>query len=233
MEWNAVKAETREAPVKGQVMTDNLVIEQELNIGQGITVALLDDDIDFLQYMEDVLSDEGRYAVRSYNEPRAMLDAFGMELPAILLLDMKMGEHQGDLVLEEVQQRWPNLCVIVVTGYPSLEDMRAKFQKKVFDYIAKPFSIEQLRDALDRAISAFGLGRSQQDLLRDRLGPRVRMLRTERNWSLKEFASATNLSVSQLSSIERGAHLPSMESFLAICQALQQKPSEVFSSIGF
>ncbi|MCU0229633.1 MAG: helix-turn-helix transcriptional regulator, partial [Bryobacterales bacterium] len=90
-----------------------------------------------------------------------------------------------------------------------------------------------LRDALDRAISAFGLGRSQQDLLRDRLGPRVRMLRTERNWSLKEFASATNLSVSQLSSIERGAHLPSMESFLAICQALQQKPSEVFSSIGF
>jgi transcriptional regulator with XRE-family HTH domain len=59
------------------------------------------------------------------------------------------------------------------------------------------------------------------------------MLRTERNWSLKEFASATNLSVSQLSSIERGAHLPSMESFLAICQALQQKPSEVFSSIGF
>lgn len=132
-----------------------------------------------------------------------------------------------------MQSRWPNICIIVVTGYPSLEDMRSKFKQKVFDYLAKPFSIDELRQALDKAVVTFGLGRSQQDLLRERLGPRIRMLRTERNWSLKDFAAATNLSVSQLSSIERGAHLPSMESFLAICQALEQKPSEVFAAIAF
>jgi transcriptional regulator with XRE-family HTH domain len=39
--------------------------------------------------------------------------------------------------------------------------------------------------------------------------------------------------VSQISSIERGAHMPSVESFLAICRAFDKKPSEVLASIGF
>ncbi|MCW5964565.1 MAG: response regulator [Bryobacterales bacterium] len=214
-------------------MTESLVTDLEHSIASRVDLAVLDDDPDFLQYMEDVLTDEGHYTVRCFTTPRAMCESFERRLPSILLLDMKMGEHQGDTVLQEVQSRWPQVCVIVVTGYPSLEDMRAKFQQKVFDYLAKPFSIDELRQALDKAIVTFGLGRSQQDLLRERLGPRIRMLRTERNWSLKEFAAATNISVSQLSSIERGAHLPSMESFLAICQALSQKPSDVFATIAF
>lgn len=207
--------------------------EPELYQGSSIDLAVLDDDPDFLHFMQDVLSDEGRYTVRCFTTPAAMYQSFEHQVPSILLLDMKMGEHQGDTVQQEVQTRWPQVCVIVVTGYPSLGDMRAKFQQKVFDYLAKPFSMDELRGALEKAAVTFGLGRSQQDLLRERLGPRIRMLRTERAWSLKEFAASTSLSVSQLSSIERGAHLPSMESFLSICQALGQKPGEVFESIGF
>jgi DNA-binding NtrC family response regulator len=214
-------------------MSDAVIQEPELAPGSRIDIAVLDDDTDFLQFMEDVLTDEGRYSVRCFTTPEALYRAFEDHPPAILLLDLKMGEHQGDTVMQEVQTRWSSVCIIVVTGYPSLEDMRAKFQQKVFDYLAKPFSIDALRQTLAKAIVTYGLGRSQQDLLRERLGPRIRMLRTERNWSLKEFAAATNLSVSQLSSIERGAHLPSMESFLAVCQALENKPSDIFASIGF
>jgi FixJ family two-component response regulator len=198
-----------------------------------VEVAVLDDDRDFLQFMEDVLDDEGIFAVRSFTGPRDMYTAFESKLPSILLLDMKMGEHQGDAVMGDVQARWPGICIIVVTGYPTLDDMRAKFQKNVFDYLPKPFSIEQLRTTLNKAIETYGLGRSQQDILRERLGPRIRILRTERNWSLKDFAVETDLSVSQLSSIERGAHLPSIESFLSICHALGQKPSDIFLSIEF
>jgi transcriptional regulator with XRE-family HTH domain len=59
------------------------------------------------------------------------------------------------------------------------------------------------------------------------------MLRTERKWPLKDLAAAARLSVSQISSIERGTHLPSVDSLLAICQAFQEKPSDVLASIGF
>ena len=59
------------------------------------------------------------------------------------------------------------------------------------------------------------------------------MLRVERDWSLKDLATQTKLSVSQISAIERGANLPSIESLLSICAAFGKKPSEVLSSIEF
>lgn len=197
-----------------------------------IEIALLDDDIDFRTYMEDFLRDEG-YSIRSYGDPEEMILEFELRLPDILLLDMKMGEFKGDKVLEQLQTRWPNLCVIVVTGYPSLEDMRTTFKMKVFDYLSKPFSLQQLRQTLANAIEAFGLGRTDQDRLRERLGHRIKLLRVERDWSLKDLASLTKLSVSQISSIERGANLPSMESLIAICRAFEKRPSELLASIEF
>ena len=69
--------------------------------------------------------------------------------------------------------------------------------------------------------------------MRERLGHRIKILRVERDWSLKDLAATTKLSVSQISSIERGANLPSMESLLAICSAFDKKPSEILGSIDF
>jgi DNA-binding NtrC family response regulator len=198
-----------------------------------IDVAVLDDDVDFLHYIEDFLKDEGCYSVRAFSHPDDLFLECERHAPDIVLLDMKMGEFKGDRVLEQLQAKYPGICVIIVTGYPSLEDMRATFKLKVFDYLAKPFSLSQLRQTLENAVNAFGLGRTPQDRLRERLGHRIKMLRVERKWSLKDLAGSTKLSVSQISSIERGAHLPSIESFLAICQAFDKRPSELLASIDF
>jgi FixJ family two-component response regulator len=198
-----------------------------------VDVAILDDDVDFRNYIEDLLRDEGKYGVRSFAEPEELFASAENSIPDIVLLDMKMGAVSGEQVLEKLLARWPELCIIIITGYPSLESMRATFKLRVFDYLAKPFSIAQLRQALQNAIERFGLGRIPQDLLRERLGHRIKLLRVERDWSLKDLAAATRLSVSQISSIERGANLPSVESLLAICRAFDRKPSDVLLSIGF
>jgi DNA-binding NtrC family response regulator len=198
-----------------------------------VDLAVLDDDLDFRTYLEDFLRDEGMYHVRTFAHPEDLFLSAEQRVPDIVLLDMKMGEFRGDKVLEQLFARWPNLCVIIITGYPSLEDMRATFKMKVFDYLAKPFSLNQLRQTLKNAIDAFGLGRTDQDRLRERLGHRIKLLRVERDWSLKDLANLTKLSVSQISSIERGANLPSMESLLAISRAFDKKPSEVLASIDF
>lgn len=198
-----------------------------------IDVAVLDDDPDFRTYIEDTLSDEGTYGVRTFAHPEALFAGCEERLPDIVLLDMKMGEARGDQVLEQLQARWPGLCVVIVTGYPSLEDMRQTFRMKVFDYLPKPFTLAQLRQTLKSAAETFGLGKSPQELLRARLGSRIKLLRAERGWSLKDMAQTTGLSVSQISSIERGAHMPSIESFLAIARAFDKKPSEILHSIDF
>jgi two-component system OmpR family response regulator len=197
------------------------------------SIAILDDDADFRTYLEDFLKDEGLYSVRAFGSARDLFAGCEERLPDIILLDMKMGEASGDKVLEQLIARWPGLCVIVITGYPSLEDMRATFKLKVFDYLAKPFSLAQLRLVIKNAVEAFGLGKSPQDRLRERLGHSIKMLRVERDWSLKDLATQTKLSVSQISAIERGTNLPSIESLLAISRAFDKKPSEILAGIDF
>src|SRR5271154_6514452 len=197
------------------------------------SIAILDDDADFRNYLEDFLNDEGSYAVRAFGNARDLFESCEEALPDIVLLDMKMGEASGDKVLEQLITRWPGLCVIIITGYPSLEDMRTTFKLKVFDYLAKPFSLAQLRQVLRNAIAAFGLGRTPQDRLRERLGHSIKLLRVARDWSLKDLAVQTKLSVSQISAIERGTNMPSMESLLAISKAFERKPSEILAGIDF
>ena len=201
--------------------------------GSLVDIAVLDDDVDFISYIEDFLNDEGLYTVRTFAHPDDLFESCEEKAPHIILLDMKMGPFKGEDVLDELQARHPEICVIIVTGYPSLEGMRATFKKRVFDYLAKPFSLAQLRQTLRNAVEAHRLGRTPQEVLREKLGHRIKVLRVERKWSLKDAAGQTGVSISQLSSIERGAHMPSIESLLALCQAFGVKPSELFASIDF
>lgn len=197
-----------------------------------LSVVALDDDADFRVFLRDALERDG-HEVRMAATPEECFALCEERLPEALLLDMKMGKHSGEAVLAEVRKRWPRLCVIVVTGYPSLETMRRTFKQDVYDYLAKPFSIEELRGTLRGAAESFRLGGMPQDRLRRELGRQARLSRTQRGWTLKELSEASGVSVSQLSSIERGAHMPSLESLLMIAAALEEKPSAWLESAGF
>lgn len=197
-----------------------------------LSIVALDDDPDFREFLRDALGREG-HDVRVLGSPEELYAAIESRSPDILLLDMKMGKHSGEVVLRELRTRWPKLCVIVVTGYPSMETMRQTFKQDVFDYLSKPFSMEEMRRVLKQAAEAFGLGGAAQERLRTELGRQIRVARTERGWTLKELSEASGVSVSQLSSIERGAHLPSMESFLTVAAALGAQPSDWLRGAGF
>ncbi len=197
-----------------------------------LDIVILDDDADFRQYLEDVLKGDG-HQVRLCATPDEMWVMNAARLPDVVLLDMKMGAVTGEQILDQLRTRWPELCVIIITGYPDLDDMRAAFRLRSFDYLTKPFSLSQLREALERAITTLGLGQSDLERLRERLGQRLKALRAERDWGLKELAAATGISVSQLSSIERGIHLPSLEGLITISRAFHKKPSALLADIDF
>lgn len=197
-----------------------------------LSIIAMDDDEDFRQYIAGVLRQHG-HDVRAVGTAEEFFASCESRLPDAVLLDMKMGRTSGEDVLVELRKRWPRLCVIVVTGYPSLDSMRQTFKQDVFDYLAKPFSVDELNRVLGQAAAALGLGQRPQDRLRVALGRHIRMARTQRSWTLKDLSDACDLSVSQISSIERGAHLPSLESLLAIAAALETPPSTWFEASGF
>jgi len=197
-----------------------------------LSIVALDDDRDFREYLHATLTGEG-HEVRSAASPSELYRYVEAQIPDLVLLDIKMGRHSGETVLEEIRQRWPSLCVVVVTGYPSLDSMRQTFKQDVYDYLAKPFSVEELNRVLGQAARDFGLGMRPEARLRQELGRQIRLARTERGWTLKELSEQAGVSVSQLSSVERGAHLPSLESLLAIASALGSRPSSWLVSAGF
>lgn len=197
-----------------------------------LSIVALDDDADFREFIAATLETEG-HEIRVAATPQECFTRIEEHMPDVLLLDMKMGRHSGEGVLLEVRRRWPKLCVIVVTGYPSLETMRQTFKQDVYDYLEKPFSLEELRATLGSAAREFNLGGRPQDRLRQELGRQIRLARTDRGWTLKELSEHSGVSVSQLSSIERGAHLPSLESLLAIAAALDVQPSAWLGESGF
>jgi DNA-binding NtrC family response regulator len=197
-----------------------------------LSIVALDDDDDFRQYIRSILEGAG-HDVRVAATPDALYAACEAATPDVVLLDIKMGRFSGEKVLEDLRRRWPKLCVIVVTGYPSLEGMRQTFKQDVFDYLAKPFSLGELNKTLAQAVATLGLGRRPQDRLRAELGHQIRLARTEKSWTLKDLSEASGISVSQLSSIERGSHLPSIESLLAVAGALERHPSAWFAAAGF
>ncbi|MBN8598052.1 MAG: response regulator [Planctomycetes bacterium] len=197
-----------------------------------LSIVCLDDDADFRQYMRSTLQQDG-HEIRVCADAEEFFEACEARLPDLVLLDIKMGRESGETVLQEIRKRWSRLAVIVVTGYPSMDSMRETFKQQAFDYLAKPFSLVELRRALAQAAEALGLGQRPQDKLRAELGRHIRLARTEAAWTLKELSDASGISVSQLSSIERGAHLPSLESLLSIAGALKRRPSEWLSAGGF
>jgi FixJ family two-component response regulator len=197
-----------------------------------LSIVSMDDDEDFRQYIAGVLRQQG-HDVRAVGTAEEFFAACESRLPDAVLLDMKMGRTSGEDVLVELRKRWPKLCVIVVTGYPTMDSMRQTFKQDVFDYLAKPFSVDELSRVLSQAAAALGLGQRPQDRLRVELGRLIRLARTQRAWTLKDLSDACDLSVSQISSIERGAHLPSLESLLAIAAALETPPSVWFDASGF
>ena len=199
--------------------------------GPSLAIVALDDDADFREYIRTVLEGDG-HRVGTYSSPSDCYASFDDSLPDVLLLDMNMGRYSGSEVLAEVRRRWPRLCVIVITGYPSLDTMRQTFRQDVFDYIAKPFSLADLRKTLQQAVDTLRLGQSAQDRLRAELGRQVRLARTAKSWTLKDLSESSGISVSQLSSIERGAHLPSLESLVRIADALDERPSRWLIAAG-
>lgn len=197
-----------------------------------LSIVALDDDEDFRQYIRAVLESQG-HDVRTVATPDELFAACEGRLPDLVLLDMKMGRYSGEQVLLQIRERWAKLCVVVVTGYPSMEQMRQTFKQDVFDYLAKPFSLKELEGTLRQAVVRLGLGRRPQDRLRMELGRQIRVARTAKGWTLKQLGDACNISVSQLSSVERGAHMPSMEALVNIAGALDQSVSAWMVAAGF
>lgn len=71
----------------------------------------------------------------------------------VLLTDLKMPEMDGSDLIDKVRAHRPNMPVIVITGYPSIESAVRSLRQKVDDYVTKPFNVTKLFKAVEATVT--------------------------------------------------------------------------------
>ena len=81
----------------------------------------------------------------------------------IVITDLKMEGLDGMTFLTEVKKRYPHTEVIVITGFATMETARESFKKGVFDFLAKPFKLREIHDAIEKAEQKLKTSREMPD----------------------------------------------------------------------
>src|ERR1700730_14691766 len=88
-------------------------------------------------------------SAESGRQARAMIEAAPYDL---VLTDFRMAEMNGLELLTEIKKRHPESLVILMTAYATVENAVAVMKAGAFDYVTKPFSLEQIQHLVERAL---------------------------------------------------------------------------------
>ncbi|MGI0133179.1 MAG: response regulator [Thermoplasmata archaeon] len=111
---------------------------------------VVDDDSVFRDEFATLLRDEGHHAEAAASVPKA-IEALEHEEFDVVFTDLKMPRHGGLELVQILKERWPLTYVVVVTGYASVPTAVESMKTGAFDYIEKPFRMEQVRRVLELA----------------------------------------------------------------------------------
>lgn len=114
-------------------------------------VWIVDDDQAIRWVLEKALSRAGM-VTRSFAGASDVSIALESELPAALISDIRMPGSDGFSLLKHVKEKYPSLPVIIMTAYSDLDSTVTAFQGGAFDYLAKPFDINEAVDLISRAV---------------------------------------------------------------------------------
>lgn len=114
-------------------------------------VWIVDDDQAIRWVLEKALGRAG-ISTRSFSSAADVSAALKLETPGALVSDIRMPGTSGLALLKEVKENYPGLPVIIMTAYSDLDSTVSAFQGGAFDYLAKPFDINEAVTLISRAI---------------------------------------------------------------------------------
>jgi two-component system nitrogen regulation response regulator GlnG len=117
-----------------------------------LNVWVVDDDASIRWVLERALK-QGGMSTTLFEESEAVLSALRRDEPDVLVTDIRMPGRSGLQLLEEIRAKRPRLPVIVMTAHSDLDSAVAAYQGGAFEYLPKPFDIDQAIELVRRAAS--------------------------------------------------------------------------------
>ena len=194
-----------------------------------VRILIVDDDKAICDYMQTLLEKDG-FTVKALSDPTLVEDEVRQGDYHVLILDLMMPKLDGIEVLKRVRAIDTDVAVIIFTAHPNLDTAVASMKLDAVDYIKKPFNVDEFREVLARVMRKKGLARTPEEQLHRIIGDTIRMLRKEKDLTLKMMSRRTGLSISLLSQIERAESSPSISSLYKIAVALDSKIQDLFGN---
>jgi DNA-binding NtrC family response regulator len=107
------------------------------------SILIVDDELLIRDLLYDFFQGQGWEISVAENGEKA-LEILRSKQIDLVLTDIKMPQMDGLTLTTEVKESYPDIPVVLMTGYPSVESAVAALRNKAADYITKPFNINQL-----------------------------------------------------------------------------------------
>nr|MBC8359972.1 sigma-54-dependent Fis family transcriptional regulator [Candidatus Desulfatibia profunda] len=131
---------------------------------QNIKILIVDDDKNIAEILVDIVSAKGRVVDVCHNGVDAV-ESIRNNLYDLIMVDLVMPKMGGLDVLKYAKTANPDVLVIIITGYASLETAVTAIKEGAYDYITKPCKLEEIRMVVENAIDKIRLNRENRELL--------------------------------------------------------------------
>lgn len=128
-------------------------------------ILVVDDEQVIRELMAEVLSDEGFRVESAPSGPVALEMMRERDQFVLLFTDIMMPEMNGIELIREARKLRPRIIPIVMTGFATLETARAAVREGAYDYVLKPFSLNDIKLAVANALERYNLASENARLL--------------------------------------------------------------------
>jgi len=132
---------------------------------QQISILIVDDQKTVADILKDCISDKDRSVDVCYDGLNG-IDHIQKNIYDLIIVDLVMPRIGGLDVLKYAKQTNPDVLVIIITGYASLETAIMAVKEGAYDYIRKPFKLEEIRIVVNNAADKIKLFRENRELLK-------------------------------------------------------------------
>ena len=128
-------------------------------------ILIVDDERDIRELISEILIDEG-YSTRLSSNSAECLNQVSNDPPSLLILDiwLKDSNMDGIDILKKVKVEYPQVPVVIISGHGNIEIAVSAIKQGAYDFIEKPFNIEQLLVVVKRAMETSSLRRENKEL---------------------------------------------------------------------
>jgi len=130
-------------------------------------ILIVDDERDIRELVSDILKDEGYTTRLAANSDECMAEVVG-DQPAMMILDIWLKDSQMDGIdiLKTVKIDYPDIPIVIISGHGNIEIAVAAIKQGAYDFIEKPFNIDQLLVVIRRAMETSVLRQENLQLRR-------------------------------------------------------------------